>query len=233
MAKIVGTIDGPWRANMYEFMGQQRRRTVRGMRGFGALPGDEGCPPMTSRFGIPNGTCFPLFGAAPSTGPSCPDGSTPFVDPSGSGVFVCMPTGAPPPVPVPAPAGATTCPDGTTGIPPFCFTMPAAAPPAVMPSVPGLPAIPAVPTAPCPPGTFGVQPVCIPVPGAAPPPGAGPPPPVAPKPPPASMPAPAAAAAASTTPSWVLPAAIGVGVIAAFALLTRKPRRATPNRRHR
>ena len=216
---------------MYEFMGQQRRRAVRGMRGFGALPGDEGCPPMTSRFGIPNGTCISFL---PAANPSmCSAGTTPIVDPGGSGMFLCLPPGSTTPTPVQAPAGAVACPDGTIGVAPFCFTMPAAAPPAVMPSVPGLPAIPAVPTAPCPPGTFGVQPVCIPVPGAAPPPGAGPPPPVAPKPPPASMPAPAAAAAASTTPSWVLPAAIGVGVIAAFALLTRKPRRATPNRRHR
>jgi len=207
---------------MYEFMGQQRRRSVRGVHGFGALPGDDGCPPMTSRFGIPGGTCFPIFGQPQSASTSCPPGSTPFVDPLGSGVFVCLPAGSPPPIPVPPPApGVTSCPDGSTGVPPFCFTMPAVPGGAVPPS----PGVPTFSSTPCPPGTMGVPPVCIPTQQAQPG-GAGPIP--APAPTPAAQ---AAAPAPSTTPAWLVPVAVGVGALALFALVVRKPHRATPNRR--
>jgi len=206
---------------MYEFMGQQRRARRVGMHGFGALPGDEGCPPLASRFGIPGGTCFPIFGGTSASVVSCPPGSSPSMDPLGSGFYVCMPAGAgqPQPVPPPAPSPGVLpgpCPTGTIGVPPYCFTMPAGAPPAPPPAAPPLV------KGTCPPGTWGPPGFCVPF-----------QPPPSPPPAPASTPpvAQAAAAAPSPTPAWLVPVAVGVGALALIAIFAAPKMRATPNRR--
>lgn len=186
-----------------------------GYRGFGILPGDEGCPDGSSRFGIPGGDCISLL--PPPGSKSCPDGQTPFTDPN-TGIFVCIPSGAPTPQSVPTPMTADACPAGSTGIPPFCFTMPSG--PAPVPA-----------TGTCPQGTTGIPPLCVPntVPGLPPPgavPGA-----VPVSPPPAPATPPPAVAAASSTPGWVLPAAIGAGVVGLYLVFGKK--KAVPNRRRR
>ena len=162
-------IFGEFGAN-YEYVGQPRQRTrtqVRRRRGFGALPsfpGDEGCPPMTSRFGQ-GGDCISIFGGQAN---ACPPGSQAWTDPA-TGVFVCIPGGAPTPAPQGGgcPPGTTFMQDPITGLSaciPTGFQVPPAPPQQLPTDV----------TSGCPAGQIGLPPwvPCTPFPGqpqAAPP----------------------------------------------------------------
>lgn len=118
------------------------------------------------------------------------------------GAGFCLPGSAPAASGSSPPVLPGPCPAGTFGIPPNCFAMPTGA---------------TIPGAATPPVT-GI-PIPVPLPGQAPPPVT---------PPPVSQ----ASAAGSSTPEWLIPAAVGVGLVALLAVASGK-KRATPNRRRR
>lgn len=230
--------------------------------GLGLVPGDEGCPPNTSRFGIPGGQCLTL---TPGTSQTCPPGSTPT--PDLLGFLVCTPGGAAPPLPVNTcpdgqmgfpslgipctpipgqpqvapPSSAPQCPDGQLGWPSLglpCMAVPGAPQPSITPPqaqntcgagqigwppyVPcmALPAAPAAPpgVTPCPPGTVGLFPNCFAIPGT--------PPPVAPRPPNVPVGPNGQPPASAPLPSWVLPVAIGAGLLGLFFIFKPKAAKA-------
>lgn len=193
----------------------------------------------------------------------CPDGSTLVVDPFGSGLTICMPTGG---TPVPTPSQQSGCPQGQIGWPPLgvpCTQIPGqpqSAPPSAAPQCPdgqigwpsmGLPCI-AVPNAPqsappaamnaCPPGQIGWPPAvpCMSIPVLPAAPGTIPQPsipgvvPTPVPPPPAPAPSSPLPAVAAGGKTPGWVMPVAVGVGAvALVVLLSKPRRARANRRRR